>query len=66
MNTLLEKKGRIHRQSAEQIVVDGQLLWIIVTSYETLEIFTIADAEVPLELLDEEFGRLCTFVGAEK
>ncbi|KAG1713370.1 hypothetical protein DVH05_001157 [Phytophthora capsici] len=53
MNNILEKKGRIHRQSAEQIVVDGQVLWIIVTPYETLEIFTMADAEVPLEQLDE-------------
>ncbi|KAG1713366.1 hypothetical protein DVH05_001153 [Phytophthora capsici] len=65
-NNLLEKKGRIHRQSAEQIVVDGQLLWIIATSYETLEFFTIADAEVPLELLDEEYDRLSAFGGVGK
>ncbi|KAG1713357.1 hypothetical protein DVH05_001144 [Phytophthora capsici] len=63
VNNLFEKKGRIHRQSAEQIVVDGQLLWIIATSYETLEIFTIADAEVPLEQLDDEFDRLSAFGG---
>ncbi|KAG1713385.1 hypothetical protein DVH05_001172 [Phytophthora capsici] len=66
VNKLLKKKGRIHRQSAEQIVVDGQLLWIIATSYGTLETFTIADAEVPLELLDEVFDRLCAFGAAGK
>ncbi|KAL3670424.1 hypothetical protein V7S43_004743 [Phytophthora oleae] len=65
VNNSVKNKGRMHRQSAEQIVVDGQLLWIIATSYETLEFFSIIDAELPLELLDEEFNRLCEFGGGK-
>ncbi|KAK1941505.1 hypothetical protein P3T76_007371 [Phytophthora citrophthora] len=66
VNNSIKNKGRKHRQSAEQIIVDGQLLWIIATSYETLDFFSIVDAELPLELLDEEFDRLCAFGGARK
>ncbi|KAG7388028.1 hypothetical protein PHYPSEUDO_013280 [Phytophthora pseudosyringae] len=60
-----ENKGRVRRQTAEQIVVCGQPLWIIATSYEALEFFSILDAALPLELLDRELDRLCAFGGAE-
>ncbi|OWZ12514.1 hypothetical protein PHMEG_00014314 [Phytophthora megakarya] len=63
--TAYEKKGRMRRQTAEQIVVNTQLLWIIAITYETLEFFSIIDATLPLELLDHELDRLCAFGGAE-
>ncbi|KAG6942922.1 hypothetical protein JG687_00018786 [Phytophthora cactorum] len=59
------KKGREQRQTAEQIVVCGQPLWIIKNSYESLEVFSILDAALPLELVDRELDRLCAFGGAE-
>jgi hypothetical protein len=60
-----ERKGRMRRQTAERIVVRGQPLWIIASSYETLEFFSVLDAALPLELLDHELNRLCAFGGAE-
>lgn len=60
-----ENKGRERRQTAEQIVVRGQPLWIIASTYETLAFFSILDTALPLELLDHELNRLCAFGGAE-